>query len=207
MSDTLLINGTIIDSLRDAINSGEVGINHVPGLMKRIIKEGMWKKRYVKQLKETVEFDSFVDFVTTPPFKGLGEDLKLIEALMKTDREALDLWTEVTTGKPGGDKKSEDYKINVSNRNNDKSNGIDRPVGTTKTYALRKLRKDAPEIHQRVIQGDLSPHAGMIEAGFRKKTITIPIEPSAAAKALLNHFQREDLLDIMRIITDGLTDG
>ena len=33
---------------------------------------------------------------------------------------------------------------------------------------IRRLRKDAPEIHARVIAGELSPNAGMVEAGFRK---------------------------------------
>jgi hypothetical protein len=41
--------------------------------------------------------------------------------------------------------------------------------GTSNTYAIAKLRKHAPDIHARVLAGELSPHAGMIEAGFRKK--------------------------------------
>jgi hypothetical protein len=48
------------------------------------------------------------------------------------------------------------------------------PTGTSKSRALRKLRTDAPEIHTRVIAGEISPHAGMVEAGFRKRTATIP---------------------------------
>jgi hypothetical protein len=35
--------------------------------------------------------------------------------------------------------------------------------------ALARLRRDRPDIHARVLAGELSPHAGMIEAGFRKK--------------------------------------
>jgi hypothetical protein len=31
------------------------------------------------------------------------------------------------------------------------------------------LRKDRPDIHQRVLDGEISANAGMIEAGFRKK--------------------------------------
>jgi hypothetical protein len=44
-----------------------------------------------------------------------------------------------------------------------------RPTGTSRAAALRRLRKDRPDIHARVLAGELSPHAGMIEAGFRKK--------------------------------------
>jgi hypothetical protein len=41
--------------------------------------------------------------------------------------------------------------------------------GTSDEYAIAKLRKDRPDIHARLLTGELSPHAGMIEAGFRKK--------------------------------------
>jgi hypothetical protein len=35
---------------------------------------------------------------------------------------------------------------------------------------MRRLRKDRPDTHARVLAGEITPHAGMIEAGFRKKT-------------------------------------
>lgn len=44
-----------------------------------------------------------------------------------------------------------------------------------------KLRKDRPDLHAQVLAGELSPHAAMVEAGFRKRTITVPLEPGAAA--------------------------
>jgi len=43
-----------------------------------------------------------------------------------------------------------------------------RPTGGSKAYALRRLRKDRPDIHARVMAGEVSAHAGMIEAGFRR---------------------------------------
>jgi hypothetical protein len=43
------------------------------------------------------------------------------------------------------------------------------PTGTSAAHAHRVLRTKRPDIHQRVLDGELSPHAGMIEAGFRKK--------------------------------------
>jgi hypothetical protein len=45
-----------------------------------------------------------------------------------------------------------------------------RPSGTSKAYALRRLRKDRPDLHTRVLAGEISAHAGMVEAGFRKRT-------------------------------------
>lgn len=40
-----------------------------------------------------------------------------------------------------------------------------RPDGNTVSYALRRLRKDRPDIHARVLAGEITAHAGMIEAG------------------------------------------
>jgi hypothetical protein len=45
----------------------------------------------------------------------------------------------------------------------------ERPSGNSRAAFLRRLRQDRPDIHARVLAGELSPHAGMIEAGFRKK--------------------------------------
>jgi hypothetical protein len=51
-------------------------------------------------------------------------------------------------------------------------NGFQRPTGGSKAYALRRLRKDRPDIHARVLAGETSAHAGMIEAGFRRAIAT-----------------------------------
>jgi hypothetical protein len=46
-----------------------------------------------------------------------------------------------------------------------------RPSGNSRAAFLRRLRKDRPDIHARVLAGELSPHASMIEAGFRKQPV------------------------------------
>jgi hypothetical protein len=38
----------------------------------------------------------------------------------------------------------------------------------------------------------------MIEAGFRHRTISIPIEPQLATQMIVRHFQGETLLDLIR---------
>jgi hypothetical protein len=52
----------------------------------------------------------------------------------------------------------------------DEKNDTKLSTGTdTAAYALARLRRDRPDIHARVLAGEISPHAGMIEAGFRRK--------------------------------------
>jgi hypothetical protein len=60
-------------------------------------------------------------------------------------------------------------KKNVSNRENVTDNYSGRPKSGTRAEALRRLRKERPDIHARVLGGELSAHAGMVEAGFRRR--------------------------------------
>lgn len=55
----------------------------------------------------------------------------------------------------------------------DNINEVERPTGTSQAAALRRLRKDKPKLHAKVIAGELSANAAMIQAGFRVKTITV----------------------------------
>lgn len=51
----------------------------------------------------------------------------------------------------------------------DNVNKVVRPDGNARQQALRRLRKSRPDLHKRVLGGELSAHAAMVEAGFRKK--------------------------------------
>jgi hypothetical protein len=42
--------------------------------------------------------------------------------------------------------------------------------GHSRTYTLNRLRRDAPELFDAVVAGQLSPNAAAIKAGFRRKT-------------------------------------
>jgi hypothetical protein len=59
-------------------------------------------------------------------------------------------------------------KTTVHSTENDVNNCSKRPWGNSESYAHRKLRKDRPDLHARVLAGELAAHAGMVEAGFRK---------------------------------------
>jgi hypothetical protein len=44
---------------------------------------------------------------------------------------------------------------------------LGRPEGNSRDKALRRLRDRRPDLHARVLGGELSAHRAMIEAGFR----------------------------------------
>lgn len=91
---------------------------------------------------------------------------------------------KVTEGEHGGDHTSETFKQSKTDIISLDNIGY----GNSRQYSLRKLRNSNPALHEKVLSGELSPHAAMIEAGFRKKTITIPIEVAKVIQVIKKHF-------------------
>lgn len=55
--------------------------------------------------------------------------------------------------------------------------------GTTQSYTIARLRRDRPDLAELVVQGELSANAAAIEAGFRRRTITVPLDPERIVAA------------------------
>lgn len=51
-----------------------------------------------------------------------------------------------------------------------------RPRGNSQAATLRRLRKSRPDLHAKVLAGELSANAAAIEAGFRKKMLSVPVD-------------------------------
>lgn len=190
---TLIDRGYAVDSLAGAIRDGEHGLKLVPGLLKRVCNEQCWQARYVESTGEHVEFDTFPAFVSATPPNGLGVDLETLRKLCRDDVEAMDIIDRETKRPP--------HRPSISD-NNGNTYERERPVGNTADYALRKLRTDAPELHRQVLDGALSPHAAMVEAGFRRKTITVPVDPERAAATLARHFTHDELREIVQSLSE-----
>ena len=60
---------------------------------------------------------------------------------------------------------------------------------------LRRLRRDHPQLADQVDQGKLSANAAAIKAGFRRPTLTVPVDtPDAALAALARRFGKDAIL-------------
>ncbi|MBE0448966.1 MAG: hypothetical protein IBX64_12905 [Actinobacteria bacterium] len=179
-ANNLIEADQIVDALRQSIYRTDGGLNNVPGLLKRLLKEEGWKKRIIERTGEIVEFDSFSKFVTTPPLEGLGAEINLVKRIISNDKEALDLLDRALQNPHG--KHCDVNNVNV------------RPQGNSEKTALRRLRKDKPELHKEVLEGNLSAHAAMVKAGFRLKTVSVPIgRPDSIASTLRKHMSVRDL--------------
>jgi len=192
VSRLLRARGGLVDALSSALDSGGHGLSNVPVLLKRLLAEEGWRE-FETVRGEVVRHERFEEFVTLPPLKGLGTSVGLIKRIVADDREAVDLLDRVLQRQVG---RPREIVYNVHN-----SKG--RPAGNSQARALRRLRKDAPELHAEVIAGRLSAHAAMVKAGFRTRTISVPVEhPDRVAAALRRHMTQEQLEELVRHLTD-----
>jgi hypothetical protein len=75
------------------------------------------------------------------PPEGWGEDPDKIEALIKDDAEALEMWGKETTRGKGGDRRSDSFKDDNVNFEKPKK-------GTSKAHSLSVLKRKAPDMFQ-----------------------------------------------------------
>lgn len=197
MTGNLRQNGYVISSLGSALRDGEHGLDTVPGLLKRVLADGSWRE-FVTERGEHVEYVRFAEFVTTPPLKGIGATVDLVKRIVAGDKKALDLLDQALQNPHGGDRKSADIKSDISTLDKDPNRR-----GTGQDYALRKLRKDAPELHADVLAGNLSAHAAMVKAGFRPKTFTVRAnDADSTARSLRKHMPPDALARLARLLTE-----
>lgn len=168
-----------VDGLRHQIYEGKSGLEGVPQGVKFIVATEAWRERIVMRTGERVTFESFEKFVATPPLEGLGSSIRQLRHLCRDDKPALDAIDRACQRPVGRPSET------VDNIN-------DKPDGTSAAAALRRLRKDRPDLHARVLAGKLSPHAAMLEAGFRRRTVTIPVQPDLAARRLWQRYGPEE---------------
>lgn len=170
----------VIASLEQAMKYGEGNLREVPGLLKKLLKHEMWRE-FTTPLGKVVTHDRFDSFLATPPMEGLGVSYDLVRRIVAEDLEAVDLLDSAVQAKRGGDQSKDD-------------NVTFAPNGNAQDQALRKLRKDRPDLHAEVIAGRISAHAAMVNAGFRHRTATIRCDdPQAAVRTLLKHYTAEQL--------------
>lgn len=191
MSDRLRHNANLVDALGSSLRSGSHGLDTVPALLKRVLQEESWRE-FVTQRGDHVKHERFSAFVTTRPLAGLGSDVDLVRRIVADDTETSDLLDQAIQGRQG---ERTDLVNNI--------NEVERPVGTTKAQALRKLRRDAPELHADVLAGRLSAHAAMVSAGFRRRTVSVPIgQPDSVASTLRKHMSLEDIARLIELLKE-----
>jgi hypothetical protein len=177
---------TLVEALSSSLEHGGTALGTVPKALRRLLEEEAWRE-FTTSRGEHVTYKRFADFVITPPLKGLGSDVALVQRIVADDKEAFDLLDQALQNPVG-------TNVPVNNINT-------RPQGTSQGQALRRLRKDAPELHAEVLAGRLSAHGAMVEAGYRPKTVTVPVtRPEAVARSLLKYMSADDIAKLIAVL-------
>ena len=186
-ADPLRARGSDVAMLSDTLRRGGSALESVPHQVKALLRSGDWTLFVTKMGKE-VHHERFSDFVTTPPLAGLGATVATVRRLISDDIEALDLLDQAVRNPVGSPRKGNN--ITPSKR-----------PGTTKDQALRRLRKDAPELHAEVLAGRLTAHAAAVQAGFRPRTFTVRVDsPESIANSLRRQLDPEVLAKLVHLL-------
>lgn len=201
MSDHLREAGVIVAHLSRALLDGSRDLKTVPGLVKRIITGGMWKEwADPRSGRKYGPFASFPQFVMAPAEDGgLGcSTVDQLRNLCAEDIEARDAIDQECQQEGGGDRKSDSYRITFDNVQGDPA-----PTGNSESAALRRLRKDRPDLHAEVLAGHMKANAAMVQAGYRPKTISVPVaRPEAVARSLRKHMSADTRRALAKLLLD-----
>jgi hypothetical protein len=136
-------------------------------------------------------FDSVVAFIEGQAPAGLQTPLAEFRKLLSLDPAAVDAFDRATQRPDGNPTGHNQYTVKPdagqdgTDNNVHGSSTIERPQGNSVQAALRRLRKDRPDLHARVLAGELSAHAAMQEAGFRRPTATVYTDDPEALVSLI----------------------
>lgn len=167
--------GQLCDSVMSAIHHGLGNLETIPALLRRIIENKAWECRQVK-MRGVVQLANLRELITKEPMEGWGENPERIESLIRDDVEVLAMWRDAMKEKTGPKLKGEEGLCN---------NITETKVttGTSRSYTVSRLQREAPQLFAQVVAGTLSANAAAIQAGFRKKPTPLELLRAIWAKA------------------------
>ena len=161
----------------------EQGIDKLIKVLRDLLKHEPWNS--IPKERPCKRADVYYEGVTGKPWRVLVALVREYDESLATEIQA-----HVNSGK---------FRPTKDESGVNNINTSEPPKGTSEAYTLNRLRRDAPELFEQVKQGELSPNAAAIQAGFRKPTRTIPIDtPDAAVRALLRVFTADQIVDAIQ---------
>jgi hypothetical protein len=180
----------MVDVLGAALRAGGHALGAVPELLKQVLQQESWRD-FETKLGAVVHYERFAEFVVAPPLRGIGASLDLIERLIRDDPVTWDLYDRAVQNRQGRPSENRN-NVTVFDPN---------PRGNSAEGALRRLRQDAPEVHARVVAGEISPNRGMVEAGLRPHTFTLRAD---SVESMVATLRRQLSVQTLRELREAL---
>jgi len=147
-----------IDRLqRLMIDGGEKAFDLVPLTLVNVLKERQWADKVDKNGEP---FQSFESFVAHKLWWGLESSIDELLAYCRKHEEAQRLIKAEIQPLPAHGE--------IGGGHSGRADNIRSDHGTNPTYALKRLKRDRPDLAEKVIAGEMSANRAAIEAGFRR---------------------------------------
>lgn len=152
-----------------------------------------WKIRSIPGLSSR-SFKTFRDFVFGETPWGLGWTYKVAEAFILPEKP--EIWKEIEANvqpvNPNGGDKISSIIYNTGNTNEKQ--------GTSREYSISVLKRDAPEIAQRVIDREISAAEGMRLAGKKEPTITCKATVNGFYNAIKRKLTQDQITELKQML-------
>jgi len=195
MTSTIILNTNpdeVYEKLVDIAGHNSFGLT-MSYFESLYLNKDFWAKRqpYGLSLKT---FNSYVEFARYEVPWGLGWDIDVIKAHCKRKQN---IWNEYEKHlKPletyGGD------KVNFEGSN--LSSKIDRG----RQYQIQRLKRDAPDIAIKVIEGELSAKQGMEIAGLKDRTVVVKCKAEDFVTKAINNLEVNQIEKLIKDLSSYL---
>jgi hypothetical protein len=184
-------NWQLVRHTESALRSGSESLGNVPALLRSLLEEDAWRE-FALPNGETVTYAEFPEFVAAHPPRGLGGEVSQLVALCGTDR---DLVKKV--------KRLAKEAIPAANphggNNQQRATSLGDPDTADKVTA--RLKRDDPELADRVVSGEVTPNAAANEKGWRKPRLVLT-SPASVARKLRERWTAEQIAELIRLLQE-----
>lgn len=197
---TQVHSGWIIWDLCTMAQNTAFGVDHIPPKLCELLQTSGWRRFVVPYHDTVVEYgpNDFERFVETGPPNGLGQSIEKLKSICEAarvpeSRLAVQLLMEQEQAlRQHGGNRQPGQDDNVTLTASKRGNSAD--------YALRRLKRDRPDLAAKVISGDVSIHRAAVIAGFRKQNFQFTRDPAKLAPKLIAELGVEDAMRLAQSI-------
>lgn len=189
----LLSDDERVVMLQKYISEGSRDLDRVTSLVGKVIESGAWSS-FTDQLGQPVEHQSFRSFVETPRWRGLGTSKSALVGWVKAqDEAAAEVVERAWRGEIPAARKAGRPDPNLSGT---QVKAEDHTADAT----VARLKRDDPELAERVVNGELTPHAAARLCGWRKPRVLIT-SPASVCRRLADEWTADELIEAAALLT------
>jgi hypothetical protein len=208
-----LRRGSIIESLQRTLEDEET-FRLFPAWLAQVLQEELWRSFCNPETFEPYDFHEFEEFVRARRPRGLGveggtkqlyRECRFYADQGDADAKAalIELGKLIPEAPPEKEAKSEGGKKAGRGRIAPDNVRSYSTHGNSETYLLRRLKRDWPDLAEKVVHREMSARAAGVEAGFVKLMVQHEPTLDGFARAARKHLTDTERLQLAELLKEG----